>query len=255
MIKVNGQTIDYTTFPDGTVQVWKLKDIPPGPAHVLWKYQNLTEFFVLNQIFDLFMVTELTIHYLPFARQDKKVSNNQCFGLTSFNRLLNAVPTLNFKPKLRIYAAHSGDTEELHSQLSNWNVENITYAPWDDSGVGYDAEVWIGADSSVHKHFELDPLDDLIPYDHFCKLRDPKTGVIYKTLNPELKGISLKGKKVLVLDDIVDGGATLEIVAKELRKYEPAELRLRVLYAVGRTGLNKCKELFDEVEVDYLLEV
>jgi len=97
MIKLNGHIITPTIFPDGTSQVWKLKDD-------LWKSSNFIEwkFEQEREIFDLLGLCRLKpinsklyidIPFLPFARQDKCPNNNRTFNLYVFNK--NGINLLN----------------------------------------------------------------------------------------------------------------------------------------------------------------
>src|ERR1700678_4460054 len=99
MIYLNDIPINTTLFPDNTSQVWKLnKDIFVGTDffHVRWEFLHEGEFMQLAQLKDLLdavpaCMTVLYLPYLPYGRQDKKVSNETTFALTTFARALNAL--------------------------------------------------------------------------------------------------------------------------------------------------------------------
>jgi len=55
----------------------------------------------------------------------------------------------------------------------------------------------------------------------------------------------IKGQTVVVLDDIVDTGITLDFIQKQLRGYEPAEIKLATL-------LYKPKACRHDVSLDYV---
>ena len=108
MLYINGQPIPITIFPDHTSQVWKLPpNILHNVAHVKWVFENEAEFLHLAQLKSLLDETgtfsSLEIKYLPYARQDKEVSNTTTFALRPFANLLNS---LNFKD-VAIHDPHS----------------------------------------------------------------------------------------------------------------------------------------------------
>src|SRR5215469_9888699 len=108
MLYLNGQPLNVTVFPDNTSQVWKLPDEilsnPSGPVRLLWRYSHEGELMHLAQFVELFKGhTTLEITYLPYARQDKEVSNTSTFALRTFARILNE---LNFD-KVIIHDPHS----------------------------------------------------------------------------------------------------------------------------------------------------
>jgi ribose-phosphate pyrophosphokinase len=77
-----------------------------------------------------------------------------------------------------------------------------------------------------------------------AKVRDQLSGEItgYKLCNLEFYKDDLAGSKILIVDDICDGGATFITAAKELMKYNPKEIALCVshgLFSKGFFELNK----------------
>ena len=94
MINVNGIILNITTFSDKTTQVWKLTNLK-NSLHVVWDFENESEIIHLAQLKDLadasgIDFSTLLISYLPYARQDKEVSNETTFALrfekTNFKR-------------------------------------------------------------------------------------------------------------------------------------------------------------------------
>jgi hypoxanthine phosphoribosyltransferase len=58
-------------------------------------------------------------------------------------------------------------------------------------------------------------------------------------------GQEVKNKTVVIIEDIVDTGLTLEAVLKEIKDYQPAEILVVAL-------LFKCDACIKEVKIDYL---
>ncbi len=62
----------------------------------------------------------------------------------------------------------------------------------------------------------------------------------------------IKGKKVLIIDDLTESGDTLKLALKYLKKFEPAEVKTFVVYKkVYNEGKNKN---LDDFESDYFLK-
>lgn len=85
MIYLNDLPLEVTTFPDGTSQVWKITDfiLKNKSVNVTWEFTSEAEFMHLAQLKDLLdyysVKARLHITYLPYARQDKPISNTTTF--------------------------------------------------------------------------------------------------------------------------------------------------------------------------------
>jgi hypothetical protein len=96
-ITIGNYPVIPTIFPDGTSQVWKLPDeiLERSNVTVTWKFSSEAEVMHLAQLRAILQVYRVTAHleirYLPYARQDKGVSNASTFALTPFASLLNAM--------------------------------------------------------------------------------------------------------------------------------------------------------------------
>jgi hypothetical protein len=93
MILLNGFHIAPTIFPDGTSQVWKLGDlISPLCNKVVWEFSREAELIHICQLSELLNKYTannfLEITYLPYARQDKEVSDDTTFAFTTFRTIL-----------------------------------------------------------------------------------------------------------------------------------------------------------------------
>ena len=78
----------------------------------------------------------------------------------------------------------------------------------------------------------------------FCsKIRDPKTGEITKTVAPD----DITHKKLLLIDDICDGGRTFIELAKLLKQNGAAELYLYVTHGIYSKGLDVLRPYFKHV--------
>jgi ribose-phosphate pyrophosphokinase len=233
MITVNGYKIEPTRFPDGTTQVWRLPEEILKADHVLvdWRFEHEAEFFTLMQLRALLHEKKMSLHvpYLPFARQDKDVSNTATFALHPFGDMINWLRC----EEVTAVDVHNEDTTHLLiTNFRNIPVEMIH----DDLIRVVKPDLIVFPDAGavtryayLRKH----------PYIVFEKDRDQATGeirghVLTKAGNPELIAHS---KKLLIIDDLCDGGATFLSVAKAVNaKFKDMQFHLFVTHGLFSKG-------------------
>ena len=239
MITFMGEEVTPTRFPDGTTQVWKLpKSITPGPDGRMlldWRFEREDELFIIAQLADLYP-DKLSLHvpYLPFARQDKQIAMDASFALWSFSAMLNH---LGLKKVTAVDVHNPSMTSGLISHFTNISPEPIHK----DLIADLKPDMIVFPDEGAVKRYPW-----LAAGRHvvFGKERDQATGWIksyflitatgdWKELRP--------GMKLLVIDDLCDGGMTFQLLAKKLNEsFKPAKLDLFVthgLFSKGRKPL------------------
>lgn len=238
MIKLNGVQIIPTIFPDGTSQIWMIDEnlITNAFNTVEWDFTHEGEIIHLAQLKDLLdsfrknrhiMRFELFMPFLPYARQDKPISNTTTFSLLSFAKLINA---------MEFDLVHSLDA---HSNVANLVIKNFFS---------------LSPISMIEKICRQQLRPDLVCYpdkgarDRYSgfhkvniygeKVRDQLTGHIS---HYELIG-ECKDKNVLIIDDICDGGATFIKLAQALHKAGAKEVHLFVTHGIFSKGLRVLKD-------------
>lgn len=170
---------------------------------------------------------ELVIPYFPYARQDRVCVEGEALGAAVMANIINS---LNFS-KVTIWDSHSdvspalihrvtnidqvallGRCEELNKRLSVGELTLIS----PDAGASKKtlkiSEKFNGVPEVIQAH----------------KVRDLKTGDIIKT---EVLG-DVKGKNVLIADDICDGGRTFIELAKVLKNEGALEVSLFITHGI-----------------------
>lgn len=238
MISLNGSPINITKFPDRTSQVWNLAKIDKhtGSAHVEWEFESESEIIHLAQLKALLdkweVYSTLYIDYLPYARQDKEISNTATFALRPFAKILNS---LKFD-QVAILDPHSEKSLDLINESSAiYAIEQLTNAidKTDCTLFCYPDQ---GAREKYSKYYEYKTI-------YGEKKRDQATG---KITDYRLVG-DPAGHNVLIVDDICDGGATFIALAELLKSNGAKEVNLFVthgLFTKGTTvlyeaGINK----------------
>lgn len=235
MILLNGDPINITNFPDGTSQVWKIdeKHLIKEKATVDWEFSHEGEFMQLAQLKTLLDLTvpyvKLNIKFLPYGRQDKSVANDATFALHTFASLLN---TLNFNVVI-ILDPHSKEAALLiNNAFSIYPQRELRHAV-SETGCGM---VFYPDSGAVVKYKDRYSL--YLPWGYGQKVRDQATGRI---TNYEVFG-DVDGKKILIIDDICDGGATFELLARELINNGAKEVNLFVTHGLFSRGLEHLRE-------------
>lgn len=230
MIYLNGNPINITRFPDNTTQVWKLPDVvfSARTASIQWDFENEGEFMHLAQLKYLLdgctdhIYTHLKISYLPYARQDKDVSNFATFALYPFAHLLNSL----FFDRITVLDPHSGKANELIRKMEtiqpSFSVANIFNETKMDLACYPDK----GAFEKYTKIYDF-------PHVYGEKVRNQLTGAIesYSLIG------NVEGKNVLIIDDICDGGGTFILLAKDLYRAGANNVNLFVTHGIFSKGL------------------
>ena len=262
MIQLNGQEINYGKFSGGEVyfKIESPEDIeseivyqPGVPNTITANITNSDEVFVLmnlKNVLDNVIARSpslidsrviLYMPYLPYARHDRPMHHFDSHGLKVFCNLINS---LNFH-NVVIHDCHSDvgigllnncvnvPQDRLLSDFSDniLQINNIDYIIAPDNGAVKKA-------SKIAEEFQL-------PLITCLKERDLATGHITKYRI--LDSIEKPGK-ALIVDDICDGGATFNILAKSLKEDTPVtEISLYVTHGIFSKGLDKLFENIDHI--------
>jgi len=235
MIKLNGNPINITMFPDKTSQVWKLPEEilnETNFANVTWEFEHEGEFMHLAQLKRLLdrygFTTDLTMSYLPYARKDKGVSNSATFALYPFAKLLN---TLKFN-RVTLRDPHSDVAESL---IDNSSVEYPTKII-NQIFLETKSDIMCFPDKGANEKYR--PLFSSIRALYGEKQRNPSTGWIegYKLIGDP------KDKSVLIVDDICDGGATFILLTRQLKEAGVTNTCLYITHGIFSRGLRTLKD-------------
>lgn len=237
MISINGVEIKPTLFPDKTSQVWNLPEelltslYKEGMCTIKWEFENEAEFLHLAQLKTLLdtrcQYITLNMPYLPYARQDKWVDNKTTFALATFAKLLNV---LDFT-EVHVLDAHNNLRANAILNLVDDSPKKFIENVLKETGAG----LLLFPDAGAKLRYEAYAIEDSIYAD---KKRNQTTGFI-----EEVKIVgNVKGRKVLIVDDICDGGKTFELVAAAALDAGAVEVYLYVTHGIFSKGV---QVLFD----------
>ena len=237
MISINGVAIVPTIFPDKTSQVWKLpadlleKCYKDYAITVVWDFEGEAEFIHLAQLKTLLdtytPIVYLEMPYLPYGRQDKRVDNGSTFALTTFAKLLNS---LKFT-EVRVLDAHNNMRAHAIEHLEDNSPRSFIERAFMTSG----ANLLLFPDAGALERYGAYKIARSV---YAEKIREQKSGNI---LSMEIKGV-VRGMRVLIVDDIADGGMTFKLVAEEAIRKGAKEVYLYVTHGIFSKGLAPMQE-------------
>ena len=255
----NNYEVEQFTFPGGEVQVrvpelpTALVDLPKDSldvVHVHAKIRSSDDVMALlltTSILDIRVVRTIVyvlhLHYFPYARQDRACQVGEAESMKVFAGLINS---LGFDT-VHIWDLHNEDMLRWINNVSHDNQyvfsSRLLYAA--KEAYDYVVAPDKGALPKIEdKLRNIDPgfRPKLIVGE---KVRDPSNGQITHTAI-SYEG-SLAGKKLLIMDDICDGGRTFVELAKVLQKENPAQIDLYVTHGIFSKGLQVFEGLIDNV--------
>lgn len=249
MIKLNDNVIEQGRFPDGTLALnvhSSLMDDMMFEQVITWLYDGDDEMFTIMSLVDMLKRNGhsryiLHMPYLPNARMDRIKSNNENFSLKVFANWLNG---LGFYRVI---------VENVHSNVSNALIDNmIDMLPEDDinaiSRYNYDV-IFFPDEGACKRYKDMDVIKESgLPIAFGIKNRDWKTGEI---LGLDVVGADVKGKKVLIIDDICSKGFTFYYAGQKLRDLGAEDVRLYITHCEDNI---KNGRLLDE-DVDVISKV
>lgn len=238
------EKVEYGRYPDNTLLI-KDKEVPTKaesegqkklsgilasmgmnlgrsetPSAILWLYESDEEMFVVACLKEKYNTSTLVMPYIPNARMDRAKNKEDFFTLKTFANWLNA---LDFEI-VQSYDTHSNVAELLIDNLQNiQSTEFITkiidiFASKENLVLFYPDEGAMKRYSDLIKH----------PYAFGVKKRDWETGEI-KSLDV-VSDCDLKGKNILIVDDICSKGTTFLFSAKALKELGANEIYLAITH-------------------------
>ncbi len=238
MIKllVDGEEVKFenTKFPDGTSQVWKINQYPifedEHETKILWLFENEGELVQVCQLAQLVEklygnAPDLVVPYLPYGRQDKEISNSSSFALQTFTNILYNVNIC----RVETFDAHSNVETNTHIE---------SQSPKDFHKAILNHDIVCFPDKGAARRY-LESFQE-VPVIYCEKVRNQLTGEI-TGLSVHTNDHDLTGKRILIVDDICDGGMTFIKVTETLNPYRPKQVDLAVshgLFSKGRQVLH-----------------
>lgn len=240
MILLNKVEIKPTIFPDKTSQVWKLDRaliVDSEKYDIEWFFENEAELIHLCQLTLLLnrygIQPDLYIDYLPYGRQDKPISNTSTFALRVLIRILES---FDFK-RIEILDAHNPDFFYPPNFSIVYPQAQLTHA-MEETGSNCICYPDSGAFNKyfIYRNMYIDDFSIRIISGN--KIRDQLTGDI---ISYDLIDNPNQNAKVMIVDDICDGGWTFKLLAEKLFEKGAIEVNLFVTHGLFNKGTRVLK--------------
>lgn len=184
---------------------------------------------------------DLILGYTPYGRQDRVCNEGDSLSVAVFSKLINAQ---NYR-KVLVIDSHSYVTDaviervKIYPQVEVFNELFLGKIP------AVDRDMIIAPDAGAMKKTEaiFKSRGAFKEISFANKTRDMKTGHITSIKFDE----NVKGKSIVIVDDIIDGGATFIGLAAELRARGAKKLTLCVTHGIFTKGHESIVNTFDAV--------
>lgn len=225
-------------FPDGQLHL-KLESQLNHKEYllVIARVTSADELFILMQALDIAnrhgMRTAIKISYLMGARMDRVMSFNEPFTLKIILDVLDKFD----KYYLSVFDPHNPTVLRDHNIcVSSYDVPEY---------ILNDAIICYPDKGAFERGFKYNNPNNYI----LChKQRNSADGEL-SGFSLNCRGIDLAGKKIVVLDDLCDGGGTFCGIAPLLREKNPSAVNLYVTHAIQEEGLRRVAEAYDHVYI------
>ena len=228
MIKLNGVPVEIGSFPDGTI-LMKPDDDGGLGATIAWHYENDREFVALiyltKHLHNLGChAINLYMPYIPNARQDRVKTSKDVFTLKYFAEILN---DLKFRT-VTVLDPHSTVSEALINNISIEPPNTYIYKVMDKLDVQtfemidhmsfntktkYSLTMFYPDEGAMKRYSGMVNL----PYAFGIKKRNWETGQI-EGLDVAGAVDQIRGRDILIVDDICSKGGTFYHSAKKLKE-------------------------------------
>lgn len=228
MIKVNNKIVEIKRFPDGTLNIKGDNSIYDDNVMIAWHYENDSEFMAVAFLTKYYQAHEnevfLFLPYVPNGRMDRQNNPNDIFSMKYFGELINS---LGFK-SVYVLDTHSSVSYAVIKNCGVYEskdmVERVFFNIYASDN---EKPIMFYPDEGAVKRYSKD-LN--IPYAFGMKNRDWATGEI---LGLDIIGLSeeqIKGKNILIRDDICSRGGTFYHSAKKLKELGANKIYLFVTH-------------------------
>jgi ribose-phosphate pyrophosphokinase len=205
------------------------------------KSEDIINMMLLNNIIEnnyikkSYREKSLICKYIPFGRQDRITDLGEPFSLKVFTDLVNS---MGFTSVLTL-----DNHSDVTSALINRNIQQSQVTEFISTGMednlkGFDCicSPDVGAIKKIEKL--ISKLEDNYELIVGTKVRNLKTGEITET---KIQG-EVKGKSVMIVDDICDGGRTFIELAKVLYANGAKQVGLIVSHGIFSRGFEPLTE-------------
>ena len=232
MISVNCRTVKVGHFPAGEQNILDFKHDISDENTIVWKYESdeelVTLVYIVSHIRNYYPKANIYLHmpYIPHARMDRVKSDKEVFTLKYFAEVINS---LNFNVVYTL-DAHSDSSLALINRIQNDSPNTIIAdVIWNIPEIDCRNLVVYFPDAGAYKRYKDLTAISNYPKVYGEKIRNWQTHRI-EGLNVVTNGTDLKGKSVLLIDDIISYGGTFYHSVLKLKELGAKEIYLYITH-------------------------
>lgn len=224
----NKKEIEFRPFkyPAGEIG-YKISAVP---SKIICWFENSDDIVLLLQLNKHFPDANIILPYMPFGREDRRVSDNTSFGLEIMKLF-----QFSLFSGLETYDAHSSETENFVTVIIP--IEEIKKTI---KSVLPDF-ILLPDEGAKDRYENVYELGFAMPVIYGEKVKDLQTGNV---IDYKIVGKIPQGRKILVIDDICDGGRTFIEAAKLM---EGNDLYLHVSHGIFSKGFDELKKYYKRI--------
>ena len=222
----NDYQLNPKHFPDNSEMLldFDIKKAQISDKNIItWVYESdeecMTLYYIVNHIRDIKSDAkiELILSYIPNARMDRVKKDSEVFTLKWFAKFINS---LNFRT-VTVLDPHSTVSEALFDRIRIYDIKpiitEVTKRVWKYTYPNFSGLIYYFPDEGAMKRYkDILPTSSKIIYGK--KIRDWETGKIQRLEIVNDNGYEIKGSIVIMIDDIISYGGTLEYSANKLNE-------------------------------------
>lgn len=220
-LNLNPTVCDFTKFPDGELYT-RILDEDVDEVTIIQSTTTDTDLMALLQLIDACEdspVINVIIPYMGYARQDKKFKNGEPISARAVARTINAdrVFTVNIH-ETSVLDYFNADTFDLNaSQQIAYHIRSLSL----------DNPLIVSPDKGAIDLAERTAREIGVDYDYLEKTRHSGDSVTIKT-----KNIDVKGRDIVILDDMIATGGTMAESIKLLKSQGAKDVYLACVHPV-----------------------
>lgn len=182
---------------------------------------------------------QVTYPYLPYARQDRVMQDNEPFSLHIFAKMLNLLK-IN---KVTIWDPHSDVVPALIDNCHTVHQWEIAHRILPKELVENDDVLFISPDAGAYKK-----LSKLITKDGRIAIGVKNRDITGKITHTDIfSPVPIEGKDCIIVDDICDGGRTFIELAKVLKTKGANKVMLYVTHGIFSQGFLELDKYIDHI--------
>lgn len=186
---------------------------------------------------------DIIFYYLPYSAMDRKI-NDQIFSLKIFAHIINAQ---GFR---RVYVLDAHNMEVTMDLI--YNVEFLDINTYVKEAIQkFNPDVLYFPDKGALAKYPKLLVDYGLPIIHGNKVRDLNNRGKITSYETITDGVNIKGKRVLIIDDICRKGGTFVAAATELKKLGVSDIGLYVSHCEAGIFEGKLLEKDSDISAVY----